>query len=76
MTFEQKTSLVLWIVLGFPGVLALGRGLYLTVRPSKRKGEFSAFEEIASPYVLSLLFFALLLITHLFMVWGTIPLGM
>ncbi len=76
MSFEQKTSLFLWILLGVPGAIAFGRGLYLTVRPSKRKGDYSAFEEIASPYVLALLLFALLLFTHLFMVWGTIPSGM
>ncbi len=75
MSFEQKTSLVLWVLLGLPATLALLRGLYLTVRPSKRKGEYSAFEEIASPYVLALLFYALLFLTHMFMVWGTIPIG-
>jgi hypothetical protein len=72
VTFEQKTSLALWVLLGFPAAIFLGRGLYLTVRPSKRKGEYSAFEEIASPYAMALLLFALLLATHVFMVWGTL----
>ena len=75
MSFQQQTSLVLCIVLGVPATIALGRGLFLTVRPSKRKGTYSAFEEIASPYVLALLLYGLLLFTHMFMVWGTIPLG-
>lgn len=71
MTFQQKTSLALWIVLGLPAMIALARGLYLTIRPNKRKGTYSAFEEIASPYVLSVLLFALLVFTHMFMVWGS-----
>ncbi len=75
MTFEQKTSLALWAVLGVPGAVALARGVYLSIWRSKRKGEYSAFEEIASPFVLALLFFSLLLFTHMFMVWGTFPVG-
>lgn len=75
MSLEQKTSILLWVVLGLPATIALGRGLYLTIRPSKRKGTYSAFEETASPYVLALLLFTLLLLTHMFMVWGTFPTG-
>ena len=75
MSLEQKTSIFLWVLLGLPATIALGRGIYLTVRPSKRKGTYSAFEETASPYVLALLFYALLLLTHMFMVWGTVPTG-
>ncbi len=75
MSLEQKTSIVLWVLLGLPATIAFGRGLYLTIRPSKRKGTYSAFEEIASPYVLALLLYTLLLLTHMFMVWGTFPTG-
>jgi hypothetical protein len=75
VSFEQKTSLFLWVLLGLPATVALGRGLYLTIRPSKRKGLYSAFEETASPYVLALLLYTLLLLTHMFMVWGTFPTG-
>ena len=75
MSLEQKTSIFLWVLLGLPATIALGRGVYLTIRPSKRKGTYSAFEEIASPYVLALLFYTLLLLTHMFMVWGTFPTG-
>ena len=75
MSFQQKTSLALWIVLGLPAIVALGRGVYLTLRPGKRKGTYSAFEEIASPYVFSLLLFTLLVFTHMFMVWGTFATG-
>lgn len=75
MSLEQKTSIFLWVLLGLPATLALGRGLYLTVRPSKRKGTYSAFEETASPYVPALLLVTLLLLTPMFMVWGTFPTG-
>jgi hypothetical protein len=75
VSLEQKTSVFLWALLGLPATIALGRGLYLTIRPSKRKGTYSAFEKTASPYVLSLPLFPLLLLTHMFMVWGTFPTG-
>jgi hypothetical protein len=75
VSLEQKTSLALWVLLGLPATIGLLRGVYLTIRPSKRKGTYSAFEEIASPYVLALLFYTLLLLTHMFMVWGTFPTG-
>ena len=75
VTLEQKTSLFLWMLLGVPATITLGRGLYLVVRPNRRKSDYSAFEELASPFALYLLLFALLAFTHLFMVWGTFPVG-